>query len=140
MSKTIIPRRPLTTSKTDVPGPGAYYPKERGQGPGFSVGNGPRSNFVSTKATPGPAAYSGTYPHPNTSWKFGKANRPPITAPKNYEDPAKIEKYSETEDFRRLKEEQLERIKQKGPKAGWTIVGRKDDGSAGAFDRPVLLT
>ena len=142
MAKTIIPRRPLTTSKTDVPGPGAYHPKEMKQGPGFSVGNGPRSNFVSAKNTPGPAQYQhqANFLHPKTSWSIGKGARPPITTTKNYEDSGKIEKYQQGEDFRKMKEEQLEKIKQKGPKAGWTLVGRKNEGTAGMFDRPVRFT
>ena len=137
MAKTIIPRRPLTSNKTDVPGPGAYHPKEINHGPSFKVGDGSRSNFVSAKETPGPAEYNGSYPHPKTTWTFGKGRRPPITAPKNYEDPAKIEKYEENDDLRRLKEEQLLKIKQKGPKSGWTIVGRNTEGTAGAFEKPV---
>ena len=110
------------------------------QGPGFSVGHGQRSNFVSAKETPGPAKYHGNSPQPTTAWTFGTGRRPPITVPKNYEDPAKVEKYQEEQDVRRIKEERLEKIKQKGPKAGWTLVGRKNEATAGMFDRPVAFT
>ena len=99
-------------------------------GPGFSVGNGGRSNFIRAKNTPGPADYHGEQPHPQTAWTFGRGKRPPITSPKNYEDPNKVDKYEKAAQQRQQKEDQLERIKQKAPKPGYTIVGRKGDGGA----------
>lgn len=143
MAKSIGQRRPLTGSKNDFPGPGAYQPKDMNPGPGFSVGSGGRSNFIRAKDTPGPAHYQVEYKPlksdkrpPETGWTFGKGKRPPITTPKNYEDPAKLDKYEQSAPQREMKEEQLEKIKQKAPKPGFTMVGRKGEGSS-LFDKPV---
>jgi hypothetical protein len=88
MGKSMLSKSPITTNEPNFPGPGAYFVKDKRQGPAFSVGRGKRTEIAALRNTPGPGNYEQrTSALGNKSKSFGTGIRPGIAKANGFPGP-----------------------------------------------------